>query len=119
MPFKAILEDLTAMSKAEGAIMLDWEGEAVDFFSSSADLQLAEIGAHKGIILNMLKEVSANHSEGNRIKHIGITTNNYNIAISTLKDDYYILVTLKKNSSIGRAFYESRKAARKIEKEMG
>ena len=119
MPFKAILEELTIRAKAEGAIMLDWDGEAVDFFSDSADLELAEIGAHKGIILNMLKEVSTNHTEGDRLKHIGITTTNYNLAISTLKDDYYILVTLKKGSLLGRAFYESRRAARKLEKEMG
>ena len=130
MPFKAILENLVEKTPgATGAIMLDWEGEAVADFSKSQGLDLSAIGAHKGIILNLTRDMlnrlsvrppEAGHDKvENGIKTIGIATEFTRIALSTIKQGYYLVVTLEKTRPFGRAFFETKKAIRDIEREMG
>ena len=118
MPFKKILRELTEKTGAEGAIMLDGDGEAVDFFANSPD-EIKIIGAHKGIILNMLRDVHSRTNGGGDVRSVAVTTKNSRLAISTIKDGYYLVVTLGRgNGSFGKAFFESKKAAEAIEKEM-
>ncbi|MEE9613493.1 MAG: roadblock/LC7 domain-containing protein [Thermodesulfobacteriota bacterium] len=117
--FRAILTELAERAGATGAIMLDWEGEAVDSFSATDDLELAEIGAHKGIILNMLRDVTSRQDDGGEVESVGISTTGARLAITTIKDGYYLLVTLHRGRPLGRAIFESKKAIAKIKKEMG
>ncbi len=119
MPFKRILKDLTTRTQAEGAIMLDWEGEAVDMFANTEEMELDAIGAHKGIILNLLKEAVAKDPSSGEVESVGISTDGYRIAISVVKDGYYILVAMKKTRPFGKAFFESRKAVKELMVEMG
>lgn len=120
MPFKAILKNLVEKTPgATGAILLDWEGEAVAVFSKTPDLDLPAVGAHKGIILNLTKDASTRLKDGNVIKTIGISTDVARIALSTIKEGYYIVMTLEKTKPISRAFFESKKAIKDIEREMG
>ncbi|MCK5237559.1 MAG: hypothetical protein KAR06_11345 [Deltaproteobacteria bacterium] len=119
MPFKRILRELSERVGADGAIMLDWEGEAVDSFSNSEKLELDAIGAHKGIILNMIQQVSMKSSAAEDVQSIGISTNDYKIAIAVIKDGYYILLVMSKNKPLGKAFFEARKSAKELLKEMG
>jgi hypothetical protein len=128
MPFKGILEDLTKSVNADGAIMLDWEGEAVDSYSSESDgtggaknsehMELAAIGAHKGIILNMLHDATSRFEDSGDVKNVGITTAGARIAISIIKDGYYILLVMGKLSPFGKAFFESEKAVKRLMAEM-
>ncbi len=58
MPFKELLGQLVArVPGAQGAIVADWEGEAVDQFGVMDDYDLKIIGAHKGVILQNLRAV--------------------------------------------------------------
>ncbi|MCK4738872.1 MAG: hypothetical protein KAT46_02890 [Deltaproteobacteria bacterium] len=120
MPFKTILKELTTTMDAQGAIMLDWEGEAVDSFSSEETLELDAIGAHKGIILNLIQQAGKRVQRMGEINTIGITTEKARIAISVLKDGYYILLIMDKahKKFMGKAFMESKKAAKKLMAEM-
>ncbi len=129
MPFKAILKTLVEKTRgATGAILLDWEGEAVADFAKSPDIDLPAIGAHKGIILNLTRDaltrlkgenMSPNAFVGDDVKTIGISTELAGIALSTVKGGYYLVVTVEKNKPLGIVFFESKKAIKDIEREMG
>ncbi|MBI3753073.1 MAG: hypothetical protein HY266_03380 [Deltaproteobacteria bacterium] len=129
MPFKAILKTLVEKTRgATGAILLDWEGEAVADFSKISDIDLPAIGAHKDIILNRTRDaltrlkgenMSPNAFIGDGVKTIGISTELAKIALSTIKEGYYLVVTMEKNKPLGMAFFESKKAIKDIEREMG
>ena len=67
MPFKAILKELVEVTPgASGAILADWEGEAVEQCCHYDDFELKVIGAHKGIILNQMKEIHGRFPAGSR-----------------------------------------------------
>lgn len=119
MSFKDILKELTEKTGADGAIMLDHGGEAVERYSTSKELELDAIGAHKGIILNMLKEVAARHVGSGEVKSVGITTKTTKLAIIPLKEDYFLLVAMDRKRPLGKTFFECRWAATKLEEEMG
>ncbi|MFZ3073296.1 MAG: hypothetical protein WA162_08635 [Thermodesulfobacteriota bacterium] len=119
MSFKQILETLTSKSHARGAVMLDWEGEVVDSFSVATGLELDAIGAHKGLILNMLKNVAAGTHDDDDVKSVAIQAGDSKIVMSPLKDGYYLLVVTDKFKPFGRVMFESKRAAKEIEREMG
>ena len=53
MPFKVILKELVESTYgAIGAILADWEGEAVEQYCLTDTFQLKVTAAHKGIIVN-------------------------------------------------------------------
>lgn len=120
MPFKAILKNLVEKTPgATGAILLDWEGEAVAHFAKSPDIDLPAIGAHKGIILNLARDAILNLKQASGVKTIGISTELAGVALSTVKEGYYLVVTVEKNKPLGIVFFESKKAIKDIEREMG
>ncbi len=68
MPFHAILKELVdAVPDAVGAILVDWEGEAVQEYCHCDSYDIRFVGAHKGIILSRLRETHA-ESQGARSK---------------------------------------------------
>jgi len=126
MKFTRILKELTERVGATGAVMLDWEGEIVADYSTVEGLELDLIGAHHGIVLDIIKEASACHNEGFkagaalRVLSVIILTGGVRLIITTLKDDYYLVVTMPRSKGlVARASYESRKATVKLEAEMG
>ncbi|MEJ2524759.1 MAG: roadblock/LC7 domain-containing protein [Desulfuromonadales bacterium] len=74
MPFKDLLTALVEkIPGAQGAIIADWEGEAVAQVGLMDDYDLKLIGAHKGVILHNLREVIDRLGE-DELKEIVITT---------------------------------------------
>ncbi len=118
MPFKGILKELCDRAGANGAIMLDWEGEAVDSFATDESIELAAIGAHKGIILNLLKEATERVDNSALVDTISISTQKVQIAITILKDGYYVLLTMPNAGNLGRALFETKRSAKKLLAEM-
>jgi predicted regulator of Ras-like GTPase activity (Roadblock/LC7/MglB family) len=50
------------------------------------------------------------------IKSIGISTSRTRLAIHPLNKGYYLLVAIDRTRPMGRAFFECKRAVRKIEK---
>lgn len=126
MSFINILKELTEVTGATGAVMLDWEGEIVADYSTVEGLELDLIGAHHGIILDIIKEASACHNGGfkarstPKVSSVIIFTGTIRLIISTLKDNYYLVVAMPRSKGlVSRATYKSRKATMKLEEEMG
>lgn len=115
MPFRTILKELTERSRGKGAIMLDKDGESVAEFSEPG-VEIDLIGAHHGIILHSVKE---NCPQEEPLKSITITTSSTNLVISALKDGYYVVLAIDRPRPAGKALFEIKRAAKKIEVEMG
>jgi len=118
MAFERILKELTGRSGANGAIMLAKDGEVVAYHTDDDGLDIDLIGAHHGVILDIIRDASA-RSDFMDITSVSITTDANRLTISTLKEGYYIVLSMDKTLPIGKALYESDRAARMLEEEMG
>ncbi len=118
MPFKAILKDLVeSVPAANGAILADWEGEAVEQFCLYDDYEIKVTGAHEGIILNHLKEVHAAFPAGG-LEEVVTVTREQQVIVGVVGVDYSLVMTLAPEALIGLALYRFRKAVKVLEKEI-
>lgn len=118
MPFKSILKKLVEETpKASGALLADWEGEAVEHFCRYDDFELKVLGAHKGIILNRMKDIQAELAAGN-MEEIVISTDKQLIIIGVAGPDYALVMTLEKEAMVGLALYRMRQALQLLVKEI-
>ncbi len=103
MPFKRILQELMdAVPGATGAILADWEGEAVEQCCCYDVYDLKVIGAHKGILLNIMKEMHGKLSVG-EIRHTFISTEQQHFLFGPIGPDYLLVMTLNKRAIVGLA----------------
>ncbi len=119
MAFNSILKDLAKRAGGTGAALLSMDGEVVASFSESPAIEIDLIGAHHGIILNIIKESAASQKESAAVKTVSISTDNARLAISTLKDGFYLVLAMDKSRYLGKALSESARAVKKLEKEIG
>lgn len=118
MPFKTILTDLVkSVPGANGAVLADWEGEAVEHICLYDDYELKVIGAHKGIILNRMKEIHVRFPLG-ELQEVIITTAAQHIIIGAVGPDYSLVMTLERNALLGLARQMFRSSVTLLEKEI-
>jgi predicted regulator of Ras-like GTPase activity (Roadblock/LC7/MglB family) len=118
LPFKTILRDLVESTPgATGAILADWEGEAVEQHCLYDDYELKVVAAHKGIVLNQMREVHATFS-GDELCDAVITTASQHILTGLIGPDYSLVVTLDRGAVLGLALFRFRKALKLLEKEI-
>lgn len=118
MSFKQLLGQLVAsVPGAQGAILADWEGEAVDQVGLMDDYELKIIGAHKGVILHNMREVVARLGD-DLLSEIIITTTEAQTLVLPVTDDYFLVLTLDRSDSLGRALFEARRCTQALQKEI-
>jgi predicted regulator of Ras-like GTPase activity (Roadblock/LC7/MglB family) len=118
VPFKTILKQLVeSRSGAIGAILTDWEGEAVEQYGLFDEYELKLIGAHKGIILNRIKEIHGKSFPGGLHEAV-ITTDSHHIIVGMIDNDYSLVMTLKKEAVISMVIREFRQAVKLLKKEI-
>lgn len=118
MSFKRMLGDLLGrVPGGLGAIVVDWEGEAVDQVGQLDDYELKLIGAHKGLILDSLR-AAVNRAEGNELQEISITTEKIQTLIMPVNREYFLVVTLTRGEAFGRALFEARRCLDKLKREI-
>ncbi len=118
MPFKALLKSLVErVPGAQGAIIADWEGEAVDQVGIMDDYDLKVIGAHKGVILHSMREV-VDRLGNDELKEIIITTKQAQTLVLPVTEDYYLVLTLDRSDMLGRALLEARRCIQALSKEI-
>ena len=118
MPFKALLNSLVErVPGAQGAIIADWEGEAVDQVGIMDDYDLKVIGAHKGVILHSMREV-VDRLGNDELKEIIITTKLAQTLVLPVTEDYYLVLTLDRSDMLGRALLEARRCIQALSKEI-
>jgi predicted regulator of Ras-like GTPase activity (Roadblock/LC7/MglB family) len=118
MAFKEILGKLVAaVPGATGAILADWEGEAVDQVARMDDYQLKIIGAHQGVILSRLREL-VRRLEGCDPKEIVVTSADVEVLVMPVTHEYFLVLTLERGESFGRALFEARRCVVRLKKEI-
>lgn len=119
MSFRELLAQLVArVPGAQGAIIADWEGEAVDQVGLLDDYDLKIIGAHKGIILQNMREVVARLGN-DRLSEIVITTSQAQLLVVPVTNDYFLVLALDRSDALGRALLEIRRCSQILREEIG
>jgi predicted regulator of Ras-like GTPase activity (Roadblock/LC7/MglB family) len=118
VPFKTLLNSLVErVPGAQGAIIADWEGEAVEQVGIMDDYDLKVIGAHKGVILHNMREV-VDRLGNDELKEIVVTTKEAQTLILPVTKDYYLVLTLDRSDMLGRALLEARRCIRALYQEI-
>jgi predicted regulator of Ras-like GTPase activity (Roadblock/LC7/MglB family) len=118
MPFKGLLGRLVnTVPGALGAIIVDWEGEAVDQVARMDDYELKVLGAHKGVILEHLRGAVA-RLEGVDLEELVITTAQTQTVIMPVTREYFLVLTLARRDALGRALFEARRCVVRLREEI-
>lgn len=118
MPFKNLLAELLErVPGSQGAIIADWEGEAVDQVARIDDYELKVIGAHKGVILNNLRQV-VRRLDGGNLEELVIATEKSQTLVLPLTDEYFLVLAMDCGDSLGRALFEARRCAARLKVEI-
>ena len=118
MSFEVILKDLVdRVPQAIGAILVDWEGEAVMEHCHCDPYDIRFIAAHKGIILTRLKEMQSEDQVG-AIEDMVITTGRMHLIIGCIDQDYSLVMNTEKSSPLALALYHFRCAIAELKKEI-
>ena len=118
MPFKSILKELMdAVPGATGAILADWEGEAVEQCCRYDVFALKVIAAHKGILLNLMKDTHQRLEVG-ELRHTVISTEGQHFLTGPIGTDYFLVMTLAKTAIVGLAVHHFQAAQESMFREI-
>jgi predicted regulator of Ras-like GTPase activity (Roadblock/LC7/MglB family) len=118
VPFKRLLTELVeAVPGASGAILADWEGEAVEQHAQVDPFEMKVTAAHWGILLTRLKGLQEKYSTG-RVQQSMITTDRQQVIVGAVGDDYTLVLTLSRDALTFLALRNFRETAGLLEKEI-
>lgn len=118
MPFKRILHELVkAVPGARGAILADWEGEAVEQFTLDDEFEMKIVGAHKGIILSQLKDIHGKVGFPEPMV-VEIATDAGTVLIAGVGADYCVVMTLAPAALKTKAAYMLKNSVNLLIKEI-
>jgi predicted regulator of Ras-like GTPase activity (Roadblock/LC7/MglB family) len=118
MSFEVILKDLVEhVPKAIGAILVDWEGEAVMEHCHCDPYDMRFIAAHKGIILAHIKELQSRDQIGS-VEDMVITASEMHLIIGCIDQDYSLVMNVERSGPVALALYHFRQAIAALKKEI-
>lgn len=118
MSFEVILKDLVdAVPQAIGAILVDWEGEAVMEHCHCDPYDIRFIAAHKGIILSRLKELQSVEQIG-AVEDVVVTASEGHLIIGCIDQDYSLVMRVGRSCPVALALYHFRRAVVELKKEI-
>jgi predicted regulator of Ras-like GTPase activity (Roadblock/LC7/MglB family) len=118
MSFEVILKDLVdRVPHSIGAILVDWEGEAVMEHCHCDPYDMRFIAAHEGIILARLKEMQSIDTIG-AIQDVVVTASNEHLIIGGISQDYSLMMSVVRNCPLGLALHNFRRAIVELKKEI-
>lgn len=118
MPFHAVLKDLVdTVPHAIGAIVVDWEGEAVQEFCHCDPDDLRFVAAHKGIVLARLRETNTDR-QGGEIEDLVVTSECQIILIGVIDLDYSLVLQVERPCPVGFVRYHFCRALDRLKKEL-
>lgn len=114
---KPLTELIESVPGALGAIIADWEGEAVDQVARMDDYELKVIGAHKGVILHQLRRV-AGRLGGGGLEEIVFTTERAQTLVLPVTEEYFLVLTLNRGAVLGQALLAARRCVARLKAEI-
>ncbi|HEX9022492.1 MAG TPA: roadblock/LC7 domain-containing protein [Geobacteraceae bacterium] len=118
MQIADILKDLVDRTPgAVGAILVDWEGEAVQEYCHCDPYEIRFIAAHKGIILNRFKEIHAGGGEGT-VEDVVVTAREAHLIIGVVDEEYALVLRVGRDCPMALALRHFRGAVELLKKEI-
>ncbi|HLG14800.1 MAG TPA: roadblock/LC7 domain-containing protein [Blastocatellia bacterium] len=118
MPFKALLMELvSAVEGAEGAIFMDAEGEAVQWHARGDAERLRLRAAYIAVVLQTAR-ASVRRLELGSIGHLVVEYEGARFVVSELGRDYLLLLELNKSSNVAEALFRIQPAAARLRQEV-
>ncbi|RII29562.1 MAG: hypothetical protein CXR30_11785 [Geobacter sp.] len=118
MPYQNILKGLVDQTPhAVGAILVDWEGEAVQEFCHCDPYEIRFIAAHQGIILSRLKEMHCS-GQGCAVEDVVVTATNGHLIIGCIDQDYSLVMNIGRECPVMLALHRFRDAIGQLKKEI-
>ena len=118
MSFEVVLKDLVdQVPQAIGAILVDWEGEAVIESCHCDPYDIRFIAAHKGIILARLKEMQSSAQIG-AVEDVVVTSNKGHLMIGCIDQDYSLVMNVERSCLVAPALYHFRRAINTLRREI-
>ena len=103
MLLKSLIGEIVAqIPGALGAVLIDWEGEAVEHESRMDDYELKVMGAHHGVILNSLRR-AAERLDETSVEEVTIQAGNMTIMVIPVNKDYFLVISLEKQALVAQA----------------
>jgi len=117
VPYLAILEKLLrAMAGAHAALLLDANGEVV-VQAGAKDVRHRLIGAYQGIAFAAARRAAERHEIG-PIDQFCCRYATGTVALTALKDDYYLIVSLAPEASLAVCLWHSALAREELNVEL-
>lgn len=118
MPFKKLLTSLVeAVPGASGAILADWEGEAVEQHTHGDAFEIKVAAAHWGILLAHFKGLHHKYETG-PVQQSVITTDRQHVIVGAVGEDYALVMTMNRNALPLLALNKFRETAALLHKEI-
>jgi hypothetical protein len=119
MPFNYLLTNLLVdVPQAVGAILVDPEGEAVEWVTRHGDpFDLKVEGAYHSIFMRRLEEISTSSKAG-AVESFILECSDLVTLTQALPDGYYVVLVVDRSGSQAQALHRLRRAARVIAKEI-
>lgn len=118
MPFQAILKNLVeTVPGAVGAILVDWEGEAVQEYCHCAPYDIRFVAAHKAVVLARLRE-SHNNNYGGTIEEVAVSSEQQHLLIGVVDPDYSLVLQVQRPVSVALVRHHFNAALQRIREVM-
>jgi predicted regulator of Ras-like GTPase activity (Roadblock/LC7/MglB family) len=118
MSFEVILKGLVdRVPLAIGAILVDWEGEAVMEHCHCDPYDIRFIAAHNGIILARLKELRSAAQIG-EVEDVVVTSSQGHLIIGSIDQDYSLVMNIERSSPVATALHHFRRAVAELKREI-
>lgn len=118
MSFEVILKNLVdQVPQAIGAILVDWEGEAVIEHCHCEPYDIRFIAAHKGIILARLKDIESSAQIG-EVEDVVVTSSKGHLIIGCINEDYSLVMNIERSCPVALALYPFRRAITELRREI-
>ena len=120
MRLQQILDDLVhGAPGATAAILADWEGEAVVISAANgvSDYDIKVIGAHYGVLLNLVRDLNQRMGLGDA-GELTYLQEQFHVVVTTINNEYYLVLTFKPESLPARARPAVKKAIRELAPEI-
>lgn len=118
MSFEMILKNLVCLvPEAVGAILVDWEGEAVMEYCYCDPYNIRFIAAHQAIIVAQIKDLLIIPASG-EIEEVIITSTAGHLIIGCINKEYYLVMDIERRGQVSTALNHFRHAITEFKREI-
>jgi predicted regulator of Ras-like GTPase activity (Roadblock/LC7/MglB family) len=118
LPFTALLKELVSgVEGGEGAIFLDADGEAVQWYAKDAGERLRLRAAYIAVMLQACQAASARLGLG-RVGNLVVEYDGAKFVIEEIERDYFVMLELNRSANVGQALHRIKPVVAALRREV-